>query len=117
MGFNDQSERRRAENEVVFREHNERIYRQVDHLLPHGNKQTFPVGFLCECSNEACRVPIELPLGEFERYNVHRQRFLVAPEHQQGDIERVIERHKTFYLVEKYEEPPTTNGKLNRTTS
>lgn len=110
------SQRRRAENEVVFKEYNEQLQQQIASLLPTENKASFPIGFLCECSDEACRARIELTAYEFERLRADsNRRFMVKPGHDQADIEQVLEAHPDFVVVEKYFVPPTTNGVLNRT--
>lgn len=108
-----QSRRRREENEVVFRERNDRIKRLVKDVAPN------PVGeitlrFTCECSNEDCTEGIDMTIQNYERSRENNREFFVKIGHEQSDIERVV-RHKSYNMVEKYNEPPITDGKLNKT--
>ena len=117
MGFKKESERRRAENQVVFREHNERTKRQVEHILPTENRPLLTVGFTCECSDEACAERIPLTVIQFKRLVKGAWRFVIRPGHEQSDIERVVESGGNFVVVEKFEDPPATNGLLKRTSA
>lgn len=108
-----QSRRRREENEVVFRERNDSISRLVKDAAPN------PVGdltlrFTCECSDEDCKEGIDMTIQNYERSRENNREFFVKIGHEQTDIERVV-RYKSYNVVEKYNEPPTTDGKLNKT--
>lgn len=114
MGYKKQHELRRAENEVIFRQYNQRIKNQAADVLPGDSKSTYLVGFICECSNEDCQKRIEMPVVDFERYGSIKS-FFVAPKHEQTDIERVVHVFSGYTVVEKYEVPPATDGVLNKT--
>jgi hypothetical protein len=115
MGTSKQSELRRAENEVVFKEHNERIQERVLSIIPEDSKAVFLIHFVCECSDELCRADIELTVDQFEAHTKKARYFITKLGHDQPDIEVVIERYSEYQLVEKFEVPPTTDGVLNRT--
>ena len=108
MGERKQSELRRAENEVVFRQYNEKLERQADSILP-------PENHACECSNEECRTKLELPLTDYQRVHENTRHFVVAEGHLHADIEHTVEHHTAYDVVQKYEEPPETDGVLNKT--
>jgi len=108
------SERRRAENEVVFKQHNQITQRQLETILPEDSKTSFAISFTCECSNEHCREQIKLTLVEFRKYHKNPAHFILQDGHAQPDIERMILKGKGYVVVEKLKEPPAA-GHLNRT--
>ena len=95
----DEQKRRLVENEALFREVNERIREVVTTLHGPG-----PFGFLCECSNRDCETRVHLSLEEYEAVRAQSDRFLVAPGHVFPDIERVVETHGHFEIVDKDDE-------------
>jgi hypothetical protein len=85
-----------ARNEEVFRSINERI---EEGARQHGVEQKLP--FQCECSTDTCVETIELPPAEYDRVASHFARFVVAPGHEQPEVEAVVERHGDYLVVEK----------------
>jgi len=86
---------RKARTESAFREVNERIAE---------NAQRFDSGsteFICECDDSACSERIEITLEEYERVRADGARFLLAPGHGDGSIEKVVARRERFVVVEK----------------
>ena len=83
-------------NEALFREVNERIDQLQDEL---GGGSSFEI--VCECGNADCieRFPITDEAYESLRRDVHR--FAVVPGHQLPDIERTVETHDAYLVVEK----------------
>ncbi len=92
----DEQKRRLVENENLFREVNERIERLASTLHGPG-----PFGFLCECSNRDCEQRVTLTLAAYEAVRAQGDRFLVAPGHVFPDIERVVESHEGYEVVDK----------------
>ena len=92
----DERERRLVENETLFREVNEQIRRLSSALHGPG-----PYDFVCECSNKDCDRRVTLELAEYEAVRLQGDRFLVAPGHVLPDIERVVESHPTYEIVDK----------------
>ena len=91
----DDAQRRKAANEAVFREVNE----QVRSLSDPGAGDT-EAGFVCECSTAECMERIQVPLSVYEAVRGNGRRFLVQPGHE-GGMERVVERHDGYVVVEK----------------
>jgi hypothetical protein len=87
---------RAARNEEIFRDINERIEEGAEQ---HGVVTTLP--FHCECDSTVCLDTIELPAAEYERIVGERYRFVLIPGHEDQEIERVVERHPNFLVVEK----------------
>jgi hypothetical protein len=86
---------RRARNEALFREANERI---------EAAARTAPgsvAEFLCECSDAECVSTIRISIAAYEDVRAASSRFVVAPGHEHEDIEDVVERHDEYAVVEK----------------
>ena len=92
---------RRAKNEALFREVNERVAEVATQFLEEGETHRQPVGFSCECARPYCGEPISMTLGEYETIRAEPTHFAVSPGHERLEIESVIERHPTYLVVEK----------------
>jgi hypothetical protein len=89
-------EERLAENEILFREVNERIRElQTDVWGSH------EIDFMCECANGACTAVLTLTPAEYEELRGNSRRFAVLPGHEVEDIERVVKTHPGYLVVEK----------------
>jgi hypothetical protein len=86
---------RRALNENAFREMNERL----ELLGEEFGDDT--VEFLCECADPACTAALYIPPTVYETVRDHPRRFLILPGHQREAIERVVETHRDYLVVEK----------------
>ena len=100
MNLNDrvgETVERNARNQVIFREVNEHIaeltaeWRQTDVSL-----------LICECSDTACSEPIEITPAEYEHVRKDGARFVVVSGHELPEVERVVEHHGRFIVVEKF---------------
>jgi len=87
---------RAARNEEIFRGVNERI---DEGAQLHGVRT--PAPFHCECGQASCLHKIHLVPGEYERVARERYRFVVVPGHEDAAVERIVERHESFLVVEK----------------
>ena len=96
--MNDESERRLARNETLFRETNEAIERGQ-----WPNDPVKQVRFRCECSRLDCSDAIEVTLAEYEQVRSSPRRFLIAVGHETPEIEAVITRAHGYLIVEKQE--------------
>lgn len=88
------SDERLAKNEILFREINERL----DEMAVPWSKTT---DYLCECSDMSCTKIVELTNDEYERVRSRPTVFVVAPGHEQPEIEKVVEVDDGYLLVEK----------------
>jgi hypothetical protein len=98
----DLGRERRARNEALFREVNERI-EEVDERLGHVAPEPSQLIVLCECGTESCTGRLELTRAQYEAVRSDAKRFFVLPEHVDPRIERVVEEHAGFAVVEKFE--------------
>ena len=86
---------RRALNENVFREMNERL----DRLGEEFGDET--VEFLCECADPACSAPLSIRVSVYEAVRDHPRWFVVVPGHQHEGVERVVQEHPGCLVIEK----------------
>jgi hypothetical protein len=88
-----------ARNEDLFREVNERIEELTQQLdvLP-SNRQ---VEFHCECGRDGCDARLSMTIAEYDAVRTENDRFAVAPGHESGDLERVVERNERYLVVDK----------------
>ena len=109
------SERRLAENEVIFREVNEQIRHEVAKNFGRIAKD-LPLEFYCECANENCRERISLPSAEFRVAHSSDKHFIVKRGHIFPKVEHLIDRRENYDIIEKYETPPLgSNSQLHKT--
>ena len=89
--------RRIAENEVRFREINERMRESLAGVIP--GDELLP--FVCECGNGACTAPVSLTLAEYDAVRADARHFAVLAGHEIPDVETVVETSERFTVVEK----------------
>ena len=89
---------RLATTEAIFRNVNERIAESADRF------EAGSAEFVCECDDRACTDRVEAPLATYERVREQPTHFLVAPGHENDEIERVIERARRYWVVDKFEQ-------------
>jgi hypothetical protein len=90
-------EERAARNEALFRDVNEEI-RDVDRRFGGAAASEF----VCECANGACIERLPVPLDVYTAVRSEPTRFIVAPGHENSELEGVVERHDRFFVVEKF---------------
>jgi hypothetical protein len=90
-------EQRAARNEALFREVNENIARLEER---HGATVTEPV-FICECANDGCAEQLAVDLDTYQRVREQPRLFFVLTGHQDPQLERVVETHDDYLVVEK----------------
>lgn len=93
----DERGRRIGQNEVVFREVNERL-RELGESFSLVSQVA---DFVCECANTSCTERIQLTLPEYEHVRSDPKWFVVVPGHEELDYERVIEQTDTYSVAEK----------------
>ena len=94
-----------AMRQNVLREANERINRLRWTQAP-GEK----IGYLCECSRVDCAETIALDADGYDAVRASPLRFLLLPGHEQAGVERVVERHGDYLVVENIGEAPRSHG-------
>jgi hypothetical protein len=90
---------RMAQNQVLFREVNERIHEVA---ADYGITERFSI--FCECASSACQEEIELTETEYEHLRRTPTHFAVLRGHDVPAVEHVVEENDRFVTVEKIDE-------------
>jgi hypothetical protein len=93
----EERERRLGLNEAMFREVNERV-EDVNRAF---GSITGTFDIFCECGDATCAERISVPMDEYERVRSDSTQFLLHVGHDDPLVERVIENHETYVVVEK----------------
>jgi hypothetical protein len=93
---------RRAQNEALFRDLNERVREIDERLEPNGMGTPAPeLEFLCECGDLECATRFVMSRAEYEAIRRNSSHFIVIPEHVDGKIEDVVEIRPGYVIVSK----------------
>lgn len=84
-----------AQNQSLFREVNERI----EELAEQGPLGSMDI--ICECSDLNCAETIQIEHDEYNAIREHPNRFPIRAGHESHDVERVVDRHASYTVVEK----------------
>jgi hypothetical protein len=90
---------RKAENEAIFRDANEKIA-TVRRGLQHVEGRT---PFFCECEDDECRELVRLDFGEYEAVRANPTAFIIARGHPYTSG-RVLDDRDAYLVVEKHGE-------------
>jgi len=93
----DDRGRRIGENEIVFREVNERL-RELGESF---SLVSDIAEFVCECADTSCTERVQMSLAEYEHVRSDPKWFVVVPGHEVPEYERVKEQMKGYAIVEK----------------
>lgn len=96
------TERRReraGRREANLRLLNERIARAHDSVDPSAE---FELMITCECARTDCNEMIAIARDHFSTLNERVDRFAVVRGHVVADVERVVEDHGDWQVVEKF---------------
>ena len=89
-------ERLIAENEALFRAANERASTWEERARAEATELYF-----CECADPQCTEKVGLTFTDYERVRSDSSWFFVVPGHEVADVERVIEDHGDWVVIEK----------------
>jgi hypothetical protein len=92
----DEREVRAARNESLFRSLNERLEQ-----VREGISADQATEYFCECAQRSCASMVALTPQEYEHVRSAGDWFLVMPQHLVPDVERIFEKHETYWIVEK----------------
>jgi hypothetical protein len=113
-----------AENEVVFRQYNERVRQNFDEIVKEAKQSgqeylipedDTPLHFYCECSDENCRNRIQMKPSLYNEIHQNRSRFIILNGHETNKIEQIVKKEDGYSVVEKYVKPPETARSLSPT--
>ncbi len=92
-----QEEIRIGTTESIFRNVNERIAESADRFTSEDAE------FVCECEDRSCTHRVKASLDHYEQVRAEPTQFLLAPGHDNERVERVVDRRRGFWIVEKFE--------------
>ena len=90
-------EQRAARNEALFREVNQNIARLEER---YGNTVTEPV-YICECATADCTSQFPIEAETYRRVRENARIVFLLPGHENPKLERVVEEHRGYLIVEK----------------
>ncbi len=96
------ADERRAQNEAVFRDLNERVKEIDERLEPNGmGSPAAELEFLCECGDLECATRFAMSRPEYEAVRQDPSLFVVIPDHVDKKIEDVVEVRPGYVIVSK----------------
>jgi hypothetical protein len=98
-----------AKNEVIFREVNERL-RELGESFSLSSELA---EFVCECADTACAERIQMPLSAYEHVRSNPTWFVLLAGHEAPRYEQVVERHESYWIVEKLPGGPAETAVRN----
>jgi hypothetical protein len=122
------SERRLAENEVMFRQLNQQIhegYEETNRLAVEDNQPEFlvnpahldtPILFFCECADEKCVERVRLNVHDYDQIHRVPNNFVIVPGHEVASIEEVVSETPDYVVVRKRRTPPAKATRLHPTS-
>lgn len=81
---------------MLFRSVNESIEQQA---IRSGGLESYE--FICECASTACFARVTLTLAQYESVRRDGTTFFVTPGHQHDEVELVVDKQLTYWLVQK----------------
>lgn len=84
---------------------NEATFRKVNEGMEVGQDPGGLLTFICECGRLGCSRLLELTRAEYEAVRANPRRFAVLSGHEMEEVEKVVERHDRYLVVEKAGDP------------
>lgn len=84
-----------AQAQAIMREVNEQIHQLEDRF---GELDLRSI--VCECSHVECMEPIRIGPDRYEEVRRFSTRFILVPGHEIAEVERVVESHNGYVVVE-----------------
>jgi predicted ThiF/HesA family dinucleotide-utilizing enzyme len=84
---------------------NEATFRKVNEGMEVGQDPGGLLTFICECGRLGCNRLLELTRAEYEAVRANPRRFAVLSGHEMEEVEKVVERHDRYLVVEKAGDP------------
>ena len=91
-------ERRKAANEAVFRNVNERI-EQLQHSFAVAERE--PLQMICECDRLDCMDRVAVGVDAYELVRSQPDQFIVSPGHEDTHVDEVIGATTGYTIVRK----------------
>lgn len=109
----DDRQTRIAKNETAFRATN----REIEHAGEEAGGATDQVmQVLCECGKDGCSGLITLTVAEYDAAHTQQDRFIVLPGHETMEIEAIVDRRPSYFVVDKFGEAEEIAEEESRST-
>jgi len=95
----DARQERVARNEAMYRSVNLEVERASEEV---GGGPDDRLEILCECGEDRCNVTLDATHTEYDEAHEQRDRFMVAPGHEDEQIEHVVKRTPRYLIVDKF---------------
>jgi hypothetical protein len=99
-----QDSERRAENQALRREANERIVEVMAHME---GVELAPIEIICECGDEACRSLLPMDQADYARIRADGDLYVLARGHEEPTFERMVRYVDGYVVVERRSESAT----------
>jgi hypothetical protein len=100
----DERLERRARNEDLFRQVNDRIEELSTEAEAQGIAPEGLIEFHCECGREGCSERVRLTVEEYQGVRADNDRFALVPGHETPEMEVVVAVEDRFVVVDKLPE-------------
>lgn len=94
----DERVTRVGKNEALFRQVNERVEQLNESFATVTD--TFEV--VCECGDSGCVTQISIASDAYERVRTDPTRFIVAPGHEDSEVEDIVDTQSAYHVVRKH---------------
>jgi hypothetical protein len=84
---------------------NEATFRKVNEGMEVGQDPGGLLTFICECGRLGCNRLVELTRAEYEGVRANPRRFAILAGHEVAEVEKIVERHDRYLVVEKAGDP------------
>ena len=93
-------QRRIANNEVMFRDHNELIGDAVDSFQADDDVVSTH-GVMCECAFAGCKTTLDLTMAQYREGRSDPTWFIVVPDHAVEEVEHMVYDRTTYWIIQK----------------
>jgi hypothetical protein len=97
-----QDRHRRAENQALRREANERILDVIVHIEAVGRAS---IDVICECGDDDCRSLFPMDEADYAQIRADDALYVVARGHERDEFERVVRRADGYSVVARPDDP------------
>jgi hypothetical protein len=95
----DAREERVARNEAMYRTVNREMEYAARQL---GDQADDELEIICECGRPDCTATLTITIGDYDDVHRQRDRFAVAPGHENPALEGIVKRTEAYVVVDKY---------------
>jgi hypothetical protein len=99
LGQVNAREERIARNEAMYRTVNRELEYAAQQL---GDESDAELQIICECGRPECTATLTMTIAAYDDVHRQRDRFAIAPGHENHALEGVVKRTDQYVVVDKY---------------